>query len=115
MSTQTRDLQCKKCDDIRWDVSCAYGAYPCCERCGGETFVTWVGGQAPSTDVYGSAIYSDATGEYHTSQRDKIKTMKEWGYEEAGDPVGGARKDHTLKKTGFSFGGQSSRRTVAEG
>lgn len=77
--------------------------------------MTWAGGQAPSTDVYGSAVYSDATGEFHTSQRDKVAKMKEWGYEEAGDPVGGARHEHKLKNTGFSFGGQDSRRTVSEG
>ena len=77
--------------------------------------VSWVGGVAPSTDVYGSAQYSDATGEYHTSQRDKIKHMREAGYEEAGDKVGGARKEHRINGTGYSFPEQVSRRTVSEG
>ena len=77
--------------------------------------ITWEGGQAPGTDVYGSAQYSDATGEFHTSQREKIKTMKDLGYEEAGDKVGGARKEHRLKGTGYFYPGQSSHRTVSEG
>ena len=67
MSAQTRDLECRKCGDIQWDVSCEYADYPRCEVCGAETFVTWVGGQPPSTDVYGREIYSDATGMSHTS------------------------------------------------
>ena len=114
MSKQTRDLMCQKCGEVAWNVPCEYASYPPCE-CGGEMSVTWVGGQPPGTDVYGCAVYSDATGESHTSQRDKVRVMKEWGYEEAGDPVGGARHVHSLKKSTFSFPGQGSRRTVSEG
>lgn len=115
MSLQIRDLQCSACHRIQWNVPCEYQKYPRCPECGGGLLVCWAGGQPPATDVYGCAQYSDASGQWHTSQRDKIRHMKEWGYEEAGDKVGGARKDHTLKGTSFSYGGQSSRRTVAEG
>jgi len=77
--------------------------------------ITWEGGHAPSTDVFGSAQYSDATGQCHTSQRDKARVMKESGFFEAGDLVGGARADHRLKRTTFSYGKQQSRRTASEG
>ena len=115
MSLQTRDLRCDDCDTAMADIQCEFGAYPACPLCGGATKITWEGGQPPSTDVYGVAQFSDATGEWHTSQRDKKRVMRECGYEECGDRVGGARPDHTLKRTSFSFAGQTSRRTVAEG
>jgi len=114
MSQQIRDLRCQKCDRVYRGVACEYREYPRCE-CGGKTAITWDGGVAPSTDVWGSAQYSDASGQYHTSQREKVKYLKEWGYHEAGDPVGGARKEHRLKGSTFSFAGQKNRRTVSEG
>jgi len=114
MSVQVRDLICDK-DHILWGHVSAFEDIPRCPECGGELEMCWVGGKPPATDVFGCAQYSDATGEFHTSQRDKIRVMKDVGFEEAGDLVGGARKDHTLKNTGFSFSGQGSRRTVSEG
>ncbi len=115
MSTQIRDLRCTVCSAVTLAVACAYREYPNCALCGGSTAITWAGGVAPSTDVYGSAKYSDATGQEHTSQREKIRAMKDLGYHEAGDKVGGARADHTLKNSTFSFPNQGSRRTVTEG
>jgi hypothetical protein len=115
MSHQIRDLYCVDCGEPVFGVACAYREYPDCASCGGEMRVTWEGGQPPSTDVYGCAQYSDATGECHTSQRAKARVMAEAGYHEAGDPVGGARIEHRLNGTGFSFSGQGSRRTVSEG
>jgi len=115
MSLQTRDLRCAKCEEVVWGVACEYGNYPGCAKCGGEMAVTWEGGKPPSTDVFGCEQYSDATGEYHTSQRAKRKHMRDAGYHEAGDLVGGARNVHRIEGTGFSFPGQGSRRTVSEG
>jgi len=115
MTLQIRDLICENCDAILRDVACAYGDYPCCEACGGRLQVCWSGGQPPATDVYGVAQYSDATGQWHTSQSDKKRVMRNAGFEEAGDPVHGARPDHRLKGSAFSFSGQTDHRTVAEG
>ena len=115
MSLQTRDLYCVDCEETVWGVACEYDRYPGCASCGGKMKISWEGGHAPSTDVYGSEQYSDATGMYHTSQRQKEQVMRDYGYEVAGDPVGGARKEHRLKGTTFSYGNQSSRRTVSEG
>jgi len=115
MAVQTRDLRCHDCGEIYWGVACEYRKYGNCGNCGGELEITWEGRQAPSTDVYGSPQYSDASGQLHTSQREKIKYMREWGYEEAGDKVGGARNEHRIKGTGYSFPGQKNRRTVSEG
>lgn len=114
MSVQTRDLRCTVCDAIVWNVATEYKRYPGCASCGGKMEVTWEGRQAPATDVYGVAQFSDATGEWHTSQRDKVRVMRECGYEEAGDPVGGARPDHTLKNTAWSYPGQKSRTSTEE-
>ena len=115
MALQTRDLYCMDCGDVVWGVACAYKKYPGCANCGGELRVTWEGGQAPSTDVYGSPQYSDASGQYHSSQREKIGVMRDHGFDEAGDAVGGARYEHKLKRTTFSYCGQGNRRTVSEG
>ena len=125
MNLQTRDLYCTDCDARVWDVACEYQRYPGCASCGGRMAITWEGGQAPATDVYGSAQYSDASGQWHTSQREKIKYMKNaggklnnatvTGFEEAGDKVGGARNDTRFKRTGYSFAGQRSHRTASEG
>ena len=115
MSLQTRDLYCIDCEEVAWSVACEYEHYPDCASCGGEMQITWEGGHAPSTDVYGCAQYSDATGLEHTSQREKIKHMRDNGWDEAGDKVGGARPEHRLHGTGFSFPGQGNRRTVNEG
>ncbi len=114
MSLQIRDLRCVKCSHIVRRVACSYENYPRC-KCGGAVVIAWDGGQAPSTDVFGHEVYSDATGKSHTSQRDKIRHMREAGFEEAGDKVHGARADHTLKRSTFSFPHQGSRRTVSEG
>ena len=115
MSLQTRDLYCVDCEEPVWSVACEYQNYPDCANCGGEMKISWEGGHAPSTDVYGCARYSDATGMEHTSQREKVKHMAEWGFHEAGDKVGGARKEHRLSGASFSFPGQGSKRTVSEG
>jgi hypothetical protein len=92
----------------------SYLEYPAC-ACGGETAIDWSGCKAPATDVFGSPQYSDATGLEHSSQREKVKHMKKWGFEEAGDPEGGMRKVHKLEGTGFSFPGQTNYRTLREG
>jgi hypothetical protein len=115
MSLQTRDLYCQICGTVLEDVSCEYRLYPACPECGGPMKVTWESGQPPNTDIHGVAEFSDATGMYHTSQRDKVRVMKECGYEEAGDKVHGGRPDHTLKNSTFSYPGQRNKRTTAEG
>lgn len=115
MSLQTRDLYCVDCGEVVWSVACAYQRYPGCANCGGEMRVTWEGGKAPATDVFGCAQYSDASGLEHSSTRDKEQHMAKWGYHGAGDKVGGARNEHRLKGTGCSYAGQTNRRTVSEG
>ena len=107
-------LECRACGVTIEDAYVEVDALPPCE-CGKQLTIWWGHGQPPTTDVFGVPQYSDATGEVHSSQRDKVRHMKEWGFEEAGDKVGGARNDHTLKNSTFSFAGQTTRRTVAEG
>jgi len=108
-------LHCLDCGELVYSVSVEYGHYPDCANCGGKMAVNWEHGQAPTTDVYGQLTHSDASGMEHASTREKVKHMAEWGYHEAGDPIGGARLDHTLHGRGYSFPGQTSRRTVSEG
>jgi hypothetical protein len=97
------DLECVDCGTIYVHVPVEYGDYPPCELCGGATKVNWEHGQAPSTDVFGCPTYSDATGEFHSSQREKIKSMKKSGFFEAGDKVGGARNEHRISGTSYFF------------
>lgn len=78
------------------------------------------------TDVFGSAIYSDAAGCEVTSSRERDRIMRNThhvigdtgysvrGYEPAGDKVGGARADHSLKRTAFSGGGIRTRTSTGE-
>ena len=115
MGLQTRDLYCIDCEETVFAVACEYQNYPDCASCGGEMQVSWEGGQAPCTDVYGHEQYSDATGMMHSSHGDKVRHMSENGFYEAGDKVGGARNEHRINGTGFSFPGQTRRRTVSEG
>ena len=109
------DLHCIDCGEMVHFVAVEYGNYPGCAACGGEMTVNWEHGHAPTTDVYGCARYSDASGEEHRSTRELEGHMAGWGYHPAGDPVGGARIEHRLKGTGYSWPGQGSRRTVSEG
>lgn len=112
------DLICTVCERVEVDVQVSGGDYGHCDTCGGER--TW----RPAgfhTDVYGSPQYSDASGQYHSSTREKAAHLadprnNEYGvsFQEAGDKVGGARKDHTLKRTGFSYPSQGGRTSTGE-
>ena len=115
MSWQIRDLRCVECDVVERGVACNYNEYRPCPECGGDCVMDFSGGQAFYTDVFGQPTYSDATGLEHSSQREKIAHMRKNGYDEAGDKVGGARHEHRINGTGFSFPGQQRRRTLAEG
>lgn len=114
MAPLIHDLICDN-EHMQSNVACEFDQYPDCPECGGGRQVCWQGGQAPATDVYGVAQYSDATGQWHTSQSDKKRVMRNAGFEEAGDLVHGARPDLSLKNTTFSFTDQANHRTVAEG
>ncbi len=111
---QIRDLRCVKCGTIRWNEPCKYGEYESCEECGSQMNITWEGGKPPATDIFGSAKYFDCTGGYHTSTREVDNVMRAEGFYAAGDLVGGARKDHTLKHTYMSGAGLSRRTSTGE-
>jgi hypothetical protein len=64
---------------------------PPCSICGAGMLVSWAHGQAPATDVKGSTLYSEITGEEYTSSREHERKMMARGYEPAGDRIGGAR------------------------
>jgi hypothetical protein len=105
------DLRCTRCQAIERGVLVEVGRYPKCDACGGVR--TWV----PAgfhTDLFGRPQYSDATGKYHTSQRDKVRHLKALGYEEAGDPVHGARPELRIKNTAFSYAGQAGHISTQE-
>ena len=114
MSLQVRDLRCVECGNVVLDVQCKYANYPECGICKGEMCVTWEAGRPPKTDVYGSPQWNEGVGDYVRSTRDAEKKMADEGFYPAGDPVGGARSDHRIKGTGFSYSGQTSRLSTAE-
>ena len=113
MAQQIRDLFCTGCGKDYPDVLCTWKDYGKCITCASplDWRPTWNGATG---GLYGSPLFSDATGQYHSSQHEKEMVMAKKGYYPAGDPVGGARKDHTLKHTAISFPGQSSRTSTGE-
>ena len=106
MSLQTRDLRCIACGAVMPEVPCEYLKYPPCSLCSGAMVITWERGKPPSTDVYGSAKWNEASGQVHSSTREVEQFMadpeKGGGFYPAGDLVGGARADHTMKHTTIS-------------
>lgn len=120
-----RSVGCDRCDLTRdaglidWSPTDDYGRCPC----GGTLrFVP----EGFMTDVFGSAQYSDAVGDYVTSSHDRDRKMRDAhheigdsgfsvkGYEPCGDKVHGARPDHSLKNTAFSGGGIGARTSTGE-
>jgi hypothetical protein len=105
------DIRCIACGHERYDVVIENHIYPHCENCGDET--TWIPSKV-TTDLFATPQYSDATGEYHSSQREKEKAMRDLGYYPKGDKDHGARPELSIKNTGFSYAGQGSRLSTAE-
>ena len=112
MAGVEHNLHCRECGADVLNilvVNCDYGF---CKLCGGP--MTWTP-KSFHTDVYGAPKYSDATGQTHSSHRDKVRHMRSNGFDEAGDKVHGARPEHRLTHASFSYPKQSIRRTQAEG
>lgn len=111
---QVRDKRCDGCDRVYEDVACQANENVPCPACGGPTYTTWEKGHGPSLDCFGTPQYSDASGQYHSSNWEKRKYMARQGYTEAGDTVGGARADHRLRGFAMSAPGVSRRTSTAE-
>jgi hypothetical protein len=105
------DVRCTHCGRVTVDVGVCGGDYGRCDSCGGPR--TWVPAKL-NTDVYGSAQYSDASGEYHSSTHEKEMAMAKEGFYPAGDKVGGARPDHRIKGTACVYPGQTSHVSTGE-
>lgn len=112
-------IYCRVCDRVEEDARVDLGAMPDC--CGEPMRVTWEHGQAPHTDLH-EPRYSDAAGRSFRSTREKESYLRDprnnpWGvsYEAAGDKVGGARTDLSIKNTGFCYPGQQRRTSTGEG
>ena len=104
-----RLLRCSACDAVTEQL-CHYRDYPVSECC--AAVQTWVP-HVPKIDAH-EPVYSDATGQWHSSQRDKERVMREKGYEPAGDKTHGARPDLRIHRKGFSYPGQGARTSTAE-
>jgi hypothetical protein len=115
MSAIIHDLRCTDCKVLHLNVAVANGVKPACCLCGGETKVSWEGGKPPGTDIYSTPRWNEGTGRFERSHREAEKYMRSQGWEGGcGDKVGGARPDHSLKRTGFSYAGQGSRVSTGE-
>ena len=115
MGSQLRDIICKDrgCNGKRRGVVSPMDDYPPCPRCGGV--MTWWANKAPATDVYKTPQYSDASGQYHSSTREKEHVMADCGYAPAGDKTHGARTEYRLNRAAFSYVGQIARTSTGEG
>lgn len=111
MTRTLHDIRCTRCGTERADVVIENHVYPKCQQCGGKT--TWMPAKM-TTDLFATPQYSDATGQFHSSQREKERVMAEKGYWPKGDKDHGARPDLSIKRTGFSYSGQSSRQSTGE-
>ena len=106
-----QDIKCEVCKVDTIDVWVEAGRVPKCETCGGIRSIIPSGFHH---DLLGQPTYSDATGKFHTSQSEKRAHLRTLGYEEAGDKVHGARADHTIHNTAFSYSGQSEHVSTGE-
>ena len=108
-----RDLRCDACNVVYDGVLCELDEYGDCEQCGQplKHQLSWNGANG---GLFGAPKYSDASGQYHSSQRDKEMFMARHGYHPAGDKVGGARKTLRVEGSAFSYPGQRSRASTAE-
>ena len=111
MTRTLHDIRCTRCDTIALNVVIENHAYPKCTLCGGKT--VWIPSKM-TTDLFGTPQYSDASGQLHSSQREKEKYMAERGYWGKGDKDHGARVDLSIKKSAFSYPGQGSRVSTGE-
>jgi hypothetical protein len=107
------DLECQRCGFRETDVLVSQGRIRRCP-CGGARKIVYDGWQTVHTDLFTTPQYSDAAGLTFSSQREKERHMAGLGYQVAGDRVGGARADHTLKHKAVSYAGQGCRKSTAE-
>jgi hypothetical protein len=84
-----------------------------CKHCGKPML------KVPQTfhaDAWGGPKYVQSLDQSFDSKSELRSEMKRQGLSEAGDPVGGARNEsHLNLGKGFSYKGQASRKTSAEG
>jgi len=111
MTRTLHDIRCTRCQTVALDVVIENHVYPKCQLCGGKT--VWIPSKV-TTDLFATPQYSDATGQFHSSQREKEKYMAERGYYGKGDKEHGARPDLSIRGTGFSYSGQGSRTSTGE-
>ena len=111
MTRTLHDIRCIACGHEKCDVVIENHVYPECEKCGDQ--MSWVPAKM-TTDLFPTPQYSDATGELHSSQREKERAMARLGFYPKGDKDHGARVDLSIKGTGFSYRGQTSRTSTAE-
>lgn len=107
------DWRCDDCDGVM-EARGSREHPPACPACEEPMRITWERGQCPTIDLYSAPQYSDATGEWHSSQREKARAMQALGYHEAGDKEHGARNTLEIRGTGFSYRDQASHTSTSE-
>ena len=108
------DLRCLACGAREADAMVDPAQVPPCGSCGGERRIVFDRWSTVHTDLFATPRYSDASGRWHSSQREKERFMRERGFEPCGDRKGGARPEHTIRDTAFSYAGQRTRQSTRE-
>ena len=108
------DLQCEACGERHSDVPVSGGVAPPCASCGGPCRIVFDRWTTVHTDLFSTPQYSDASGRWHRSQREKERCMREAGFEPCGDRQHGGRPEHRIHETAFSYAGQASRQSTGE-
>jgi hypothetical protein len=104
------DLYCHRCESRELAVTFKEEDWPEC--CGAQMKIAVV--TPRRTDCYSAPRYSEAGGKFYSSRREQVADMKAAGFEEAGDKVGGARTELSIKESSFSYPGKVSRMSTAE-
>lgn len=105
------EYHCNRCGDFDAAARIAERRLQPCPECGALSIQ--IIKTPPHTDVLGHEHYCDVNEVTYTSRREYEKKMAAGGWEPAGDKVGGARSEHRLKGTLFSYDGQSARTSPA--
>ncbi len=113
MSGIRHDLFCEKCGIQEWNVVKCEEDY-LCEGCGRRRAICYDRWGGMNVDLFTTPQFSDATGEWHSSQRDKERKMADLGYTGCGDKNHGGRPDLSMKNAAFSYSGQKSHISTGE-
>lgn len=114
MSGVSHDLYCSFCKRQKWEVIRCKADW-ICNVCGNPKVECYDRWGTVNTDLFATPQFSNATGEWHSSQRDKERKMADLGYYGCGDKNHGSRPDLSMRNSAWSYSRQHSHISTGEG